>query len=304
MRTLYLAGAGNPEGVRLALRVNEAERRWARILILDDDAAKHGQRLLDVPIAGPFALLAHAAAGDEVANLVARTTRGRAKAGETIAAHGLPWASLVHPEVDTLGVEIGPGVTAYRHATLSANARLGAGSVVFAGANAGHGAEIGPGSVLAPGAVVNARVRLGEGVYVGANASILPDLEIGAWATIGAGSAVGADVPSGATAIGVPAEILGLRTGAPPEDVERAIDGAWRAALGVEAIDPESSFFDLGGSSQAALTVAQTLRRQGLDVGPIDLFRFPSVRRLAAHLAGAEPTRADLRRSVRFHARR
>ena len=62
MRTLYLCGAGNPEGVRLAQAVNRAAGRWECVVLLDDDVAKHGQRILGVDVAGPFAALADALA--------------------------------------------------------------------------------------------------------------------------------------------------------------------------------------------------------------------------------------------------
>ena len=55
--TLYLCGAGNPEGVRLALRINEKDSRWEKILVLDDDSSKHGKSILGVEIAGPFEML-------------------------------------------------------------------------------------------------------------------------------------------------------------------------------------------------------------------------------------------------------
>ena len=52
METLYLCGAGNPEGVRLALTLNTVHKRWARIVLLDDDPSRHGQQILGVEIAG------------------------------------------------------------------------------------------------------------------------------------------------------------------------------------------------------------------------------------------------------------
>ena len=160
-QTLYLCGAGNPEGVRLALRIQREERRWERVLILDDDEAKHGTSILDVPIAGPFARLAQAHPGsDEVANLVARTTARRRRAGSKIGSFGIPAATLVDASVDRLGVELGVGVTVYPGAVLCANSSVGDHSVIFACAVVGHGSRVGHGCVVAPGAVLNARVRL------------------------------------------------------------------------------------------------------------------------------------------------
>ena len=209
MTTLYLCGSGNPEGVRLALTVNRAQNRWERIIILDDDPSKHGQSILGVEISGPFTELEQAdKASSEVANLVTRKTKGRQSVLRKIQAYGLPLATLIDPGVDTLGVNFGRDITVYPTAYLCANASLGEGSVVFMGAIVGHGSRLGRCCVVAPGAVINARVELGEGVYIGTNASILPDLKIGPWATVGANSAVVQDVPTGATVMGVPAQVL------------------------------------------------------------------------------------------------
>jgi len=209
MTTLYLCGAGNPEGVRLALNINRSQSRWDRIIVLDDDPAKHGQLILGVEIAGPFTALDEAdPASAEVSNMVARTTRGRQSARRKIQEYGVPFATLIDPGVDITWVEFGKDITVYRNASFLANAVVDEGSVIFGGAIVGHGCRLGCCCIVAPGAVINARVELGDGVYVGTNASILPDLKVGPWATIGANSAVVQDVPAGATVMGVPAQLL------------------------------------------------------------------------------------------------
>jgi len=209
MTTLYLCGAGNLEGVRLALNINKTNSRWDRIVILDDDPAKHGQSILDIEIAGPFSTLEEIdPASAEVSNMVARTTKGRQSALSKIQDYGLPFAPLIDPGVDMTGVDAANDITVYRNAQCLANARVGDGSVALMGAIVGHGSRVGRCCVVAPGAVINARVELGEGVYVGTNASIMPDLKIGPWATIGANSAVVQDVPAGATVMGVPAQLI------------------------------------------------------------------------------------------------
>ncbi|MEQ9568965.1 MAG: hypothetical protein RLN75_02145, partial [Longimicrobiales bacterium] len=164
MATLYLCGAGNSEGVRLALRVEEARPRWDRIVLLDDDPEKRGLRLLGVEVVGPFAALTDGdPATDGAVNLVARTTAGRRRAGAAIAAHGVPRVGLVAPGVDTLGATLADDVLVYPGAIIGPEARVGAGSVVFMGAVVGHEAQVGPGCVVAANAVLNARVELGEG---------------------------------------------------------------------------------------------------------------------------------------------
>ncbi len=209
MPVLYLCGAGNSECVRLAFRVNEEQGRWDKIILLDDNPAKHGQSILGVKIAGPFAMLARAdARSAEVANVVARSTARRWSARCKIEDYRLPFATLVHPGVDVEGAEIGKGVIVYHNACVGPEVSVGDASVIFMGAAIGHESHMGRGCVVAPNAVINARVQLEDGVYVGANATILPELKIGAWATIGAGSVVMRNVPAGATVMGVPAKTL------------------------------------------------------------------------------------------------
>ncbi len=209
MPTLYLCGAGNSEGVRLALNLNKGRSRWDRIVLLDDDPVKHGRLILGVEIAGAFEALARADANsDQVANLVARTTAKRLAAHRRIEAYGLPFVALIDVSVDTGGTELAHDVIMYPNATIGPEASVDDGSVVFMGAAVGHESRIGRCCVVAPHAVINARVELDEGVYVGCNATILPDVRVGAWATIGAGSVAMQNVPAGATVMGVPARAV------------------------------------------------------------------------------------------------
>ena len=316
MRTLYLCGVGNGEGIRLALQVNRVTERWRRIVLLDDDASKHGSTRMGLPVAGSFDLLREAdPAVDEVVNLVTRTTAGRARARERIAGFGILFASLVHPGVDLIGAQLAGEVSIYEHATIGAAAWVGRSSVVLVGAVVGHGCEVGQGCVVAPNAVINARVVLEDGVYVGSNASILPDLRIGAGATIAGNTLVVSDVPAGATALGVPATLMqvsGAHTmakaveapeaSAPAASAGPAVDtatleadiaAAMREVLSLADVPRGVNFFDLGGTSLKAIQLSQWLgERCGIAADALDLFRFPTVAALAAHYGDAAGGRA------------
>jgi len=94
----------------------------------------------------------------------------------------------------------------------------------------------------------------------------------------------------------------------PAGELERRIAGIWRDALSLERVGVDDNFFDLGGHS---LLVAQIHGRLETALGrtfPLMLlFTQPTVRSLAASLAGSEPEeqfsaetikdRADLRRA-------
>jgi len=299
MRTLYLCGAGNSEGVRLALVINRREARWDRIVLLDDDPAKLGLQRLGVEVVGPIDALRDADPScSEAANLVARATKGRRAVRERILASGVPFATLISPDVELQGVTLGRDVIVYQNATLGPESTLEEGACVFMGAVVGHEARVGACCVIAPNAVLNARVVLGEGAYVGSNASILPEITIGPWATVGAGSAVVQDVPGHATAVGVLADVFLLApeqpvgTAAPAttanDQMEALVAGVWREVLGVASVGRDQNFFDLGGNSLLAIQSRERLRQAtGIEFPIVEMFRFPTAALLARFLSGA-----------------
>lgn len=292
--TLFLCGAGNAEGVRLALRINEKQKNWEKIVICDDDLEKKGDKILGVEIIGPFELLRNADPDTmEVVNLVARTTIKRQLAYEKIKNYEIPFISLIDESVEMMGVEYKNDVIIYPNVTFSAGAFIDQGSVVFTGAVIGHGCTVGKFCVIAPGAVLNARIVLEDRVYIGTNASILPDLKIGAGATIGLNSGVIENVPSGATAMGVPAELIfvpksqtdiRLKDKASTDfckdsvNIEKTITNIWKQVLNIEAIGRNDNFFDIGGHSVLAVQlyekVKQVLQNK---ITLIDIFHYPTI---------------------------
>lgn len=299
--TLYLCGAGNAEGVRLALRINERKNYWKKIFILDDDKSKIGKNILGVEILGPFDLLENADPNiTEAANLVARTTSKRKSAYERISKFSIPIVSLIDPSVDTHGVEYRDDVIIYPNVTFSAAAFIDQGSVAFTGAVVGHGCEVGKFCIIAPGAVLNARIIIEEGVYIGTNSSVLPDLKIGAWATVGLNSGVIQNIPPGATAIGVPAELFIVppkesQTNDHPEissdkkelknlcdesleNVEIKLLKIWKELLQKETINVDDNFFDLGGHSLLAVQLYEKLIIElNEKITLVDIFHYPTI---------------------------
>jgi aryl carrier-like protein len=127
---------------------------------------------------------------------------------------------------------------------------------------------------------------------------VLPEIAVGAGATVGAGSTVVSEVPAGATVMGVPARVLvrGTDVEATPATGSRRVDldadaleaalvAAWTEVLEGVAVTPASHVFELGATSLAALRVAERMGREGVALEVVDLFRFPTIRDLARHLA-------------------
>jgi aryl carrier-like protein len=74
----------------------------------------------------------------------------------------------------------------------------------------------------------------------------------------------------------------------PATATEQVVTRAWQEALGTEEFGTTDNFFDLGGHSVLMHVVHEQLVRElHRDVALVDLFRFPTVRAVAAHLDGA-----------------
>jgi hypothetical protein len=75
---------------------------------------------------------------------------------------------------------------------------------------------------------------------------------------------------------------------APASDTERRVAAIWSRILGVPDIGPRDNFFALGGHSLLAVQAHRDIRRE-LEVpalGVTDIFRFPTLAGLAAHIDG------------------
>ncbi|MFE9928526.1 phosphopantetheine-binding protein [Streptomyces sp. NPDC005533] len=66
-----------------------------------------------------------------------------------------------------------------------------------------------------------------------------------------------------------------------PADVVAAV---WAEALGLDAVDPDEGFFDLGATSVMVVDVVRVLRRRWPGIKIVDVFSRPTVRQLAAFL--------------------
>ncbi|MFI6901255.1 amino acid adenylation domain-containing protein [Nonomuraea sp. NPDC050394] len=91
----------------------------------------------------------------------------------------------------------------------------------------------------------------------------------------------------------------------PASATERLVAGIWREVLGQPRISADTNFFEIGGHSLATAQVQARLTASlGREVPIVDLFRFPTVRTLAAHLDGERRTAGTERAAMRVAARR
>jgi hypothetical protein len=98
-------------------------------------------------------------------------------------------------------------------------------------------------------------------------------------------------------------------------DLERAIAAVWREVLPPGEIGPNDNFFDVGGNSLLVATASRKLQLVlKREVPMTDLYRFPTLRLLAAHYGGSDEAdaielddsegRGQARRAKRLQRRR
>ncbi|HEX7240717.1 MAG TPA: amino acid adenylation domain-containing protein, partial [Longimicrobiaceae bacterium] len=77
---------------------------------------------------------------------------------------------------------------------------------------------------------------------------------------------------------------------APRAGLQETIAGVWREVLGLERVGAGDNFFEVGGHSLLLVRLHARLREEtGREVTVVDLFRFPTVASLAAHLEPEDP---------------
>ncbi|HEX6911345.1 MAG TPA: amino acid adenylation domain-containing protein [Longimicrobium sp.] len=80
----------------------------------------------------------------------------------------------------------------------------------------------------------------------------------------------------------------------PQSAAERRIAKVWQAVLGIEAVGLDDNFFEVGGHSLLVARMQEGLREAlGRTVSVVELFQYPTVGTLAAHLESAAAGDAD-----------
>ena len=91
----------------------------------------------------------------------------------------------------------------------------------------------------------------------------------------------------------------------PQNELERAISEVFGKLLELTQVNAEANFFDLGANSLLLVRASNDLRtRVGRELSLVDLFQHPTVRKLAAHLAGGASPAASPKLDERSQSRR
>lgn len=202
-RTLHVIGAGGH--AKEVLATAQAQGWPDDALALCDDApGALGKRVLGLVVTGPSAPVLDDP--EALAVLAIGANRVRAQLARTARCS---FATLVHPSAVVHGsCLLGAGTVVFAGAVLQPDAELGAQVIIGSSATVSHDCHLGDAVHLAPGVRLAGGVRVGARSALGTGAVVIPGVFVGEDVTVGAGAVVLRDLPSGVTAVGVPARIV------------------------------------------------------------------------------------------------
>lgn len=133
--------------------------------------------------------------------------RIRRQIAERLDAAGFPPATVVHPTA-TIGsqVRIGAGSVICAGARLTTNIRLGRHSHLNPNVTVGHDSMLGDYVSMNPASSVSGDCTIESDVLIGVAAVVLNQLTVGEGSVVGASACVTRSVPPGSTVKGVPAK--------------------------------------------------------------------------------------------------
>lgn len=212
-RIIVVGAGGHGQVVAdILLRMAEHGCGCAPVGYVDDRAAIHGLRLLELPVLGSVADLSQLAHDAIVVAVGDNLTRRRLY--EQLLAAGEQVATAIHPRaVLAPDAVIGRGVVVCAGAIVNPGSQIGDDVILNTGCTVDHHNQIGDHVHVGPGAHLGGDVAIGEGALIGIGATVMPQRRVGAWAIVGAAALAHRDVPAGATWVGVPGRGVMFGTG-------------------------------------------------------------------------------------------
>lgn len=170
--------------------------------LLDDDAARHGTKVMGVPVLGPLAMmdeLARDGTAQSVICAVSSSIPFRRQVRDLARAAGLGLANAIHPTAcfDD-GARIGGGNYFGAFCYVGAETVIGDNGFFSSRTTFEHHNVVGCDVTTGPNVATSGLVRIGDGVKFGAGVVVEPRVAIGDGAVLASQTAITADVPPGA----------------------------------------------------------------------------------------------------------
>jgi sugar O-acyltransferase (sialic acid O-acetyltransferase NeuD family) len=201
---IYVYGSGGH--AQVVVDILELGDLGPLVGLLDDDKWLHGQERFGYRVLGSL---------DQVAEADARIVIGigdntdREQTALRAEALGLIPITVTHPAATVAsGVTVGDGTVVMAGAVVNPGTVIGRHAIINTSSSIDHDCVIGDFAHISPGAHLGGSVTVELKAHLGIGVSVIPGITIGEGAVIGAGASVIRDVPPGAVAVGVPAQII------------------------------------------------------------------------------------------------
>lgn len=206
---VVILGAGGHAKVLVDALIRNAV---AIIGLTDRDIEKKGTKITGIEVMGDDEILSRYPPNIvELINGIGsiRYTDERRVVYERFKEKGYRFSSIIHPSaVIAPDVHLAEGVQIMAGAIIQAGSSIGRNTIVNTGVTVDHDCNVGAHVHLASGAVLSGNVCVEENVHIGTASTLIQGVTIGKSSFIAAGAVVIKDIPSGVTAMGVPAEVV------------------------------------------------------------------------------------------------
>jgi len=211
---VFIFGAG-PQG-RVVL---DALRSQGTAIVggfLEDLQSAIGSEVSGIRVFDATHWLAGAAARDAAVVVAIGNNQTRMTVGQRVLDAGCRLHPVIHASATVAAdARIGAGSLVCMHAAVATGCVLGLNVVVNTAASVDHDSVLEDGAYVSPGVCTAGAVRIGAGAFVGAGAIVGPGVTIGSGAVVGAGSVVLDNLPARSFAYGTPARVHRVLEGEP-----------------------------------------------------------------------------------------
>ncbi|MBR6530658.1 MAG: NeuD/PglB/VioB family sugar acetyltransferase [Clostridia bacterium] len=206
---VYGASGLGTEFVGLAERINEELSCWTEIVFVDDDEAKRGTTLVNLPILNfEEALAKYGTDGIEFILSIGEPVV-KDIVFEKVCSRGCKVTNLFHPEFRMPNdIKIGQGLVVHRFSGLPPCSVFGNNILIQGHAIMGHNLTVGDNVVVSSLSFVGGDVKIGRNTYIAPGACVRNGVTIGENVVVGMGAIVTKDIPDNAVVYGNPAKIM------------------------------------------------------------------------------------------------
>ena len=171
---------------------------------------RHGQRFCDALVLGGREQMGKLMAqGTQHVILAFGDNASRTRIAGELVAGGFILGRAVHARATVAAdVRIGAGTVVMAGAVVNPNTTLGENAIINTSSSVDHDCVIGNAVHVSPGAHLGGRVRVGDEAWIGLGAVVLEGRTVGERTIVGAGAVVTRDLPADVVAYGVPAKVV------------------------------------------------------------------------------------------------